>query len=217
MYSGISGLYTNGEAMSTIGNNIANINTVGFKQGRALFSDLLSTTIKGGQVGHGAQIQKMGNLFSQGTFDTTENETDLAIQGDSFFVLQDAGGVQRYYTRAGAFTFDHDNTLCNPDGYQVLGFGIANGVANGVLAPIDLSGFSVQAPKASANFSCVLNLDSTDTVPTGVWDPTLATFDPMAASNFSTSTTVYDGPGQPLPHDRLLRQDRRQLLGHLYL
>lgn len=122
LYTGISGLNANGEAMSVIGNNISNVNTIGFKQGRMLFSDVLSSTISGGsQIGRGVQIQTVENQFTQGSFESTESGTDLAVQGDSFFVVQNDNG--RYYTRAGAFTFDKDKTLVNPEGTRCRGMG----------------------------------------------------------------------------------------------
>jgi len=179
LYSGISGLYTNGEGMAVIGNNISNVNTIGFKQGRALFSDMLSTTINQGQIGRGEQIQAVQNMFSQGSFENTGSPTDLAIQGTGMFVLSDTNGAGRFYSRAGAFNFDKNKILTNADGYQVQGFGIRNGASNGVLATIGI----------------VSNLDATQTPPLAPWDPALATFNPNTASNFSTSSTVYDIQG----------------------
>ncbi len=127
MFSGISGLSANGEAMGVIGNNISNVNTIGFKTGRALFSDMLSATLgNNSQVGRGTQLSKVENLFGQSSFETTENVTDLAIQGSSFFTLGSpiATGAQTatssFYTRAGAFSVDSNNFLVNPEGYRVL-------------------------------------------------------------------------------------------------
>jgi len=166
LYSGISGLSANGEAMSVIGNNLSNINTTGFKQARMLFSDMLSSTISGGsQVGRGVQFQSVENQFSQGSFETTESATDLAIQGDPFFVLQNASG--RYYSRAGAFHVDKDKILVNPDGYQVLGYGIiqATGLSDGNPQEINLTNFATNPPSMTAATSTVANLDSTQSVP----------------------------------------------------
>jgi flagellar hook protein FlgE len=127
LYTGVSGLINNGESMNVIGNNIANVNTIGFKSARTLFSDMLSASIgTNSQVGRGTQIQKVDNVFSQSSFETTEVVTDLALQGASFFALgaPDATGAQAatasYYTRAGAFRTDSDGYLINPDGYRVL-------------------------------------------------------------------------------------------------
>lgn len=139
MFTGVSGLLANAEGINVIGNNLANVNTVGFKSSRMLFSDMLSANVgNGSQIGMGTQIQKVDNRFSQSSFETTTSTTDLAIQGDSFFVLgnlpittstgytapTDATGVN--LTRAGAFRLIADAgtadqyILVNPDGYPVL-------------------------------------------------------------------------------------------------
>lgn len=138
MFTGVSGLLNQAEGMNVIGNNISNVNTVGFKASRALFSDMLSTaTVNKSQMGHGVQIQKIDNLFTQSAFEGTGNVTDLAIQGDSFFALgaptdTAAGGAitgeKAFYTRAGAFRLTPDTAvipptdlyLANPDGYRLL-------------------------------------------------------------------------------------------------
>ena len=137
LFAGVSGLLNQAEGMNVIGNNIANVNTIGFKGSRALFSDVLSTaSVNKSQMGHGVQIQKIDNLFTQSAFESTGNVTDLAIQGDSFFAMgaptAAAGtpvtGDQAYYTRAGAFRLTPDISaappvdlyLANPDGYRLL-------------------------------------------------------------------------------------------------
>lgn len=121
LFTGVSGLINNGEAMNVIGNNLANVNTTGFKYARTLFSDMLSANIgNDSQVGRGTQIQKVDNVFSQSSFETTEVVTDLAIQGASFFALQSPAGTGQYFTRAGAFRVDSTGNLVNPDGYRVV-------------------------------------------------------------------------------------------------
>ncbi|WP_243374377.1 flagellar hook basal-body protein [Geotalea sp. SG265] len=128
MFTGVSGLLNNGESMNVIGNNISNVNTIGFKGARMLFSDMLSQNIgNNSQIGRGMQIQKVENLFGQGSFETTENVTDLGIQGNSFFALKPPTAAApvatqnaAFLSRAGAFHVDNTLTLVNPDGYQVL-------------------------------------------------------------------------------------------------
>ncbi|MDD2270777.1 MAG: flagellar hook-basal body complex protein [Desulfuromonadaceae bacterium] len=127
MFTGVSGLLANAEGINVIGNNLANVNTVGFKSGRMLFSDLLSANIgNSSQIGRGTQIQKVDNIFGQGSFETTEAVTDLAIQGNSFFAVMDPNATApvnqnaAMLTRAGAFRLDSSLNLVNPDGYQVL-------------------------------------------------------------------------------------------------
>ena len=201
MQTGVSGLMTNAEAISVIGNNLANVNTVGFKEGRTLFSDMLSTNISRGQIGRGGQIQAVQNIFSQGSMENTGSATDLAIQGDGMFVLQAPNSAERFYSRAGAFNFDSSNILTNPDGYKVLGYGMTdmiNGVSNGVLGTIDLGNFKTMAPRATTTLSLIANLDSSQAVPAAAWNPAPvppAVFNPVTASNFSTSTTAYDALG----------------------
>jgi flagellar hook protein FlgE len=114
--------------MNVIGNNIANVNTVGFKQSRTMFSDMLSANVgNNSQVGKGVQTQVIQNIFTQGSAQGTENITDLSIQGNSFFALGKPGGNAQvtaqntaYLSRAGAFKVDSSLTLVNADGYQVL-------------------------------------------------------------------------------------------------
>ncbi len=114
MFAGVSGLRTHQVRMDVIGNNIANVNTYGFKSSRASFQDMLSQTIRGAsaptnvrggtnpqQVGLGVQLGSIDVLHSQGNTESTGNITDLAIEGDGFFVL--GSGDQRLYTRAGMF------------------------------------------------------------------------------------------------------------------
>jgi len=128
MFTGVSGLLNNGEAMNVIGNNISNVNTVGYKQARSLFSDLLSANAgNNSQIGKGVQMQAVQNVFTQGSSQSSENITDLSIQGNSFFALGTPAGNAVVATqdaallsRAGAFKVDNNYTLVNPDGYQVL-------------------------------------------------------------------------------------------------
>ena len=131
MFTGVSGLLNQAEAMNVIGNNISNVNTLGFKGSRMLFSDVLSTSVGSnstGQLGHGVQIQKVDTVFSQSSLETTTSPTDVAIQGDNFFALAKPGTTtaaalavkDAYYSRAGAFRVDNTQALINPDNYNVL-------------------------------------------------------------------------------------------------
>ncbi|HIJ87768.1 MAG TPA: flagellar hook basal-body protein [Desulfuromonadales bacterium] len=132
MFTGVSGLLNQAEGMSVIGNNIANVNTIGFKGSRMLFSDVLSTTIGNvavGQIGHGVQIQKVDTIFSQSSMETTTSPTDLFIQGKEFFAVAAPGTTANaavpatgaYYTRAGSFRVDNTGrNLITPDNFNVL-------------------------------------------------------------------------------------------------
>lgn len=112
MFSGVSGLLANAEGINVIGNNLANVNTVGFKYNRMLFSDMMYVDAgNGSQLGRGTQIQKIDTVMGQGAFESTEVVTDLAIQGEGFFAVAApstaAGDIvsaaDAYYTRAGTF------------------------------------------------------------------------------------------------------------------
>ncbi|HID15987.1 MAG TPA: flagellar hook-basal body complex protein, partial [Candidatus Atribacteria bacterium] len=134
LFSGMFGLKSHQTRMDVIGNNIANVNTYGFKSSRVNFQDVLSQTLrgpsspqgdKGGtnamQVGLGVKIGAIGISMSQGSLQTTGNSTDLSVDGDGFFVLSDGSNI--YYTRAGAFGLDADRTLIDPGtGLKVMGW-----------------------------------------------------------------------------------------------
>lgn len=195
LYSGISGLNTNGNAMSVLGNNIANTNTIGFKASRTVFSDLLATTISGSggtsQVGRGTQLSTVDNLFSQGTFENTESGTDLAIEGEGFFIVKPNVGEQSFYTRAGAFRFDKSGVLVNPEGLKVQGKAFD---ANGNLSvgdPTDIKvdiGTLIQA-KPTSSINLTTNLDANAQVV--AFDP----LNPATTSNYATSTRIFDTLG----------------------
>ena len=134
LYAGISGLRNHQTRMDVIGNNISNVNTTGFKGGRVNFQDMLSQTLqsaagvsggKGGtnpiQIGMGMGVASIDTLFTDGSFQSTGKQTDLAIAGQGFFVLTD--GVNQVYTRAGGFDFDTvGNFLVPGTGYKVMGY-----------------------------------------------------------------------------------------------
>jgi len=137
MYSGISGMKNFQTKLDVVGNNIANVNTAGFKKGRITFQDLMSQTSspaqgagngRGGinavQVGTGAQIGSIDNVHTQGFLQNTERPLDLMIDGDGFFVLE-RPGEPAAYTRSGNFYLDDAGDLVNADGYYVLGSGDA--------------------------------------------------------------------------------------------
>ncbi len=167
LFSGVSGLNANGNAMSVIGNNIANANTVGFKSSRTLFGDLLSSQVSGSggfsQVGRGVGLSTVDNIFSQGTFETTELNTDLAVEGSGFFIVSDPsnGNVTNNYTRAGSFRFDADGFFVNPEGYNVMGYQLDdNGNTIGDLAPLKANTNSFTQAGATYNVALNTNLDS---------------------------------------------------------
>ncbi|GII05961.1 flagellar hook-basal body complex protein [Planobispora takensis] len=157
LYSGISGLRVHQTMMDVTGNNIANVNTTGFKTSQTTFQDTLSQMMRaagspqaddgvnqaaGGsnpaQVGLGVRLAGVETNFGQGAAQTTGRKTDLMVQGDGFFVVQN--GTEQLYTRAGSFSLDANSTLVTPDGNFVLGWNTTNGTINTAdpLTPVQL-------------------------------------------------------------------------------
>ena len=196
-YSGVSGLNTNSQAMTVIGNNLANTNTVGFKGSRHVFADLLSGTINGSggssQVGRGVGVSTMDSIFSQGTFETTESNLDCAIEGDGFFILREDGDETSYYSRAGAFSFDEDGYLTNPEGLFVQGvaYGDDGELIGGDPTDIQVESTGLIAGQATTEMTLETNLDSSEA------ELVFANFDmnDIDTYNYSSSTQVFDSLG----------------------
>lgn len=183
MWTGISGLLAHGEKMNVIGNNIANVNTLGFKGSRMDFEDFINQDVNSAagvtQVGRGVAIGAIYGDFGQGAFETTTEATDLAIGGNGFFRVKVKNEETAYYTRAGNFRFDKDGFLVDPHGYVLQGWQIStprpslatssNQVSNtasaikgsGVPTDIRLQGFTAE-PKHTSNVTMVTNLDDRD-------------------------------------------------------
>jgi flagellar hook protein FlgE len=196
LFAGVSGLNSAGNAISVIGDNIANSQTTGFKASRVEFTDVLSQSIGGGgsvgQIGAGSRLAGVTNDFGQGSLETTGVTTDLGIDGSGFFIVQDTTGV--FHSRAGVFRLNNQQVLVNNIGQSVLGFGVTNNVPNGALGAIDLSTVSSQ-PQPTAAVTVNINLDPNDTV-----IPALTPFDhtnPVTTSNFQTGIRVFDSLGNP--------------------
>lgn len=126
--SGVSAMQSFQEELDVIGNNIANVNTTGFKASTVNFADALSDTISGGgnaavnQIGSGVGVDSIGTNFTQGTNNSTGNRNDLAISGNGYFVVRDPVSGTQYATRAGNFTVDSNGYLITSDGYRVQGY-----------------------------------------------------------------------------------------------
>ncbi|HEY5956138.1 MAG TPA: flagellar hook protein FlgE [Polyangiaceae bacterium] len=197
MYSGVSGLRAEGEALGVVGDNIANVNTVGFKGQRAIFQDVLGHSILAGTgsslPGSGVRVGDIQQLFTQGTLSNTGVGTDVALNGDGFFTVKGAvdGVSGNFFTRAGTFVLDKDGFLVNPNGLEVQGYAA---LGDGTFAA---SISSVQAPtaalppRATQAAEITANLDSQDKIITAAWDPQ----DPTNTANFSTTMTTYDDLG----------------------
>ena len=214
LFSGISGLSSLGSAMQVIGDNIANVNTVGFKGSTFTFQDLLSqnmfTRAGTSQVGRGTALSDIVANFEQGSFESTGNTTDLAIGGEGFFCVREDSSDSVFYTRAGNFRFDENGYLVNPEGYVVQGWSVdGEGNITGTTTDIALTSFTSE-PEATQDVTIITNLDkdSTSNV-TGLenfWDGTATT--PMASTNYEYQSTVkaYDSLGST--HDITVYYDK---------
>lgn len=199
LFSGVSGLQSHQVAMDVESNNIANVNTVGFKYSRANFSDLLAQTKAiatapqgqlGGknpvQVGLGATVSSMTRIFAQGSVQNSDKNTDVAIQGDGFYVVSPDGGNTYKYTRAGDFKFDAQGNFVDNNGFIVQGW-LRDGTTGKVDSTAPITNINI-APglttPAKATESVVLkaNLNSGPNV-----------------DNFSPAYRVPSGPVPALP------------------
>jgi flagellar hook protein FlgE len=180
LWSGVSGLNAHQVAMDVEGNNIANVNTVGFKYSRTNFQDLLSQTVKastapqgnlGGknslQIGLGASVSSVETMFKQGSIQNTDKNTDMAISGDGFFVVTADGGKTSKYTRAGDFSFDSNGNFVDPSGYIVQGWMADDNYnidsASGV-KPISIAPGLTTPAHATTEIEIKANLNSGDTI-----------------------------------------------------
>ncbi len=166
LYSGISGLLANSEALDIVGNNISNSNTTGFKSSSASFEDVLYQTITGtsgtGQVGTGVALGAVRTDFSEGSIETTDSATDLAIGGQGFFIVTKPGDSTDYYTRAGGFSLNTAGNMVDANGDFLQGKVIdqTTGTATGVDGDINISQQPSQ-PKLTQTLNMVVNLEST--------------------------------------------------------
>ncbi len=190
---GLSGLNGAAKNLDVIGNNVANANTTGFKQGVAIFGDVFAASLGGGggtQVGIGTQITGVNQQFTQGNISLSNNPLDIAINGQGFYRMSDGGAIT--YTRNGGFSVDKDGYIVSSRGQNLTGFEARNGaIVPGVLVNLQLSSADL-LPQASTTASIGANLASTDApIPVAGFVAT----DPKTY-NFSTASTLYDTLGQ---------------------
>src|SRR5436190_5733055 len=126
LYIGISGLQAHGDAISVVGDNIANASTVGYKRDRASFSDMLGGELDAQRLGSGVRLSGTQTMWDQGTVTQTGNPLDLAIRGGGLFMVKGSHGGQtgQYYTRDGRFHLDAQGFVVNPQGLRLKGFAI---------------------------------------------------------------------------------------------
>jgi len=214
LYSGISGLRATGDSMQIIGDNLANTNTTGFKSANYSFEDLLSQSIStqagSAQIGRGTALSDISTSWTQGSFETTGNSTDLAISGDGFFIARNFDNDSTYYTRAGEFGFDNEGNLVSSNGYIIQGWELnEDGEAIGAVTDITLDSFT-SPPQESSEVSLIVNLDADAANNTAgletVWDGTADTPIESVSYEYQTAVTVYDSLGNT--HDVTLYFDK---------
>jgi flagellar hook protein FlgE len=185
--SSLSGLNVNQQKLNVIGNNLANINTIGFKASTVQFMDLVSQSVGGSsanpmQVGLGVMTGSISPSFKQGGIENTGVPTNVAIQGNGFFVVGDS--ANRSYTRAGDFSFDADGMLVTAEGLPVQGYTATDPVTGDIISTGQPSNIVVppgvlRAPTPTSQFGTVSNLNSGAAV----------------AAEFTASVQVYDALG----------------------
>jgi flagellar hook protein FlgE len=184
MYSGLSGLNSYGEAMSVVGDNIANLNTTGFKYSSVHFEDLMAQLIPTGsgpgQVGRGARISDVSTIWAQGSLENSADDVDVAITGTGFLIVQDPLNQALFYTRDGNFSLNDEGYLINAHTYRVQGKAIdpTTGTPSGVDTDIVLSQ-NYASPQVSTSVDMVMNLDANAAV----------------GSYYDSAITVYDNLG----------------------
>ena len=210
MYAGVSGLSSHGKALSSVADNIANLNTTAYKATRANFGDVMvqSLTVGGStsdQVGTGSRITNVQSLMTQGSFESTDVSTDLAINGAGFFMVSQpasssdsTGGT--YYTRAGEFLMDKEGYVVNPLGYRLIGFNVdSDGELEQVASELRILTQQVDAiATSSVDLSINLNAEETDRHhPSEAIDAT-----DSDTYSYMTTVRVYDSLG--IGHDLAL-------------
>lgn len=175
MYSAVSGLRIHQTKMDVIGNNIANVNTVGYKKAQVTFQEVFSQVVRGAsaptggkggtnpqQIGLGVALGSINTIHTKGPSQRTDNPTDLMIDGEGFFVVSDDPNFNnRYFTRAGNFSLDRDGNLVTADGYKVLGYAAdENGNITNEITNIRINMSETKAPTATDKVQFRGNLDS---------------------------------------------------------
>ncbi|OYV34905.1 MAG: flagellar biosynthesis protein FlgE, partial [Thiomonas sp. 20-64-5] len=163
----LSGLKAASTDLQVMGNNIANANTVGFKQSNAQFADAYATAIAGtapqyGQVGIGTSVQTVAQQFSQGNISATSNPLDIAINGSGFFQFNYNGAT--VYGRDGQFQLDKNGYIVDAAGGQLVGTPAVSGALTGGSGPLQITATSL-APKATTSATVALNLNASVTPP----------------------------------------------------
>ncbi|EWH06149.1 flagellar hook protein FlgE [Pseudoalteromonas lipolytica SCSIO 04301] len=198
----LTGLAAAQKDLDVTANNIANVNTTGFKESRAEFADVYASSVfSSGKTknGDGVKTATVAQQFHQGSLSFTNNSLDLAITGEGYFAMSDDIASQDFtYTRAGAFKLNADNFVVDANGNYLQGFPVDPSTGN--TTSVSLSTTSpIQIPDASGSPRHTSNIYSSMNLDARVDTPTTTTFDPTDSTSYnsSTSTTVYDSLGEP--------------------
>lgn len=198
LYIGLTGMNANAEALNTIGNNIANMNTVGFKAGRTQFQEMLGqslmTTNGLAMSGGGTALAGMAQIFNQGSLVGTGVGTNLGIAGEGFFALQGEvdGTTGTFYSRAGSFDWNNEGYLTSPQGLKLMGYPAnAAGVIASTVAPIQKNDAPIP-PQATSEGNLQVNLSAGAENQEPGFDP----FAEGAKSDLSDTVTAYDSLGK---------------------
>jgi flagellar hook protein FlgE len=203
LYIGTSGMTADSGAIGVVGDNIANVNTVGYKRNRADFADVLGGTLGEDRLGAGVRLGGTDTNFEQGAIQQTGNPLDLAIRGNGFFEVKGThdGETSSYFTRDGRMHLDSQGYVVNNGGLRLQGYLMDSAGVQGISATdMQLAGKTSPAV-ASTSATMSLNLDSSATPPVAAWDPA----NPQGTSNYSTSMTVYDSLGSAHKVDVFMR------------
>ncbi len=223
IYSALSGLFSFSRKVESTANNVANINTPGFKAGRVTLQDgptqSVSTAAGSAQIGRGVNVSTIDNIFSQGSFESTPNPTDMGIGGQGFFMLRQPGSAQAdKYTRSGGFQFNQEGYLVNPAGYYVQGWTIdpTTGERQGAIGDINMGNST--APVATQRIEMNVNVDSrkgnenTDISLVDAWDGRNATgtnpTGPIDSTNYEYASAIKIYDSQGASHDITVYFDR---------
>lgn len=196
----LTGLEASSTALNTIANNLSNMSTTAFKSQNVTFSDLfyqqVGSTGSGDplQVGAGTQIASTETDFSQGSIDETGNATDVALNGNGFFVVQNGGTTE--YTRDGNFTLSADGSLTTQAGQQVMGYPVVDGAVdtNAPLSGIQIPVGQVEQPAATSSFGLTANLDASAAAGTQV-PAQITVYDSLGVSHVATVDFTSNGGG----------------------
>ena len=200
-FTATSGINSTSRALSEIGNNVANAQTVGYKSRSVSFGDLFGATIGGGGTtnslveGRGVRVLGIDPSFTQGSLQTTSNALDLAVDGDGFFHVKAANGDDSF-TRAGQFSIDSNGNIVNPAGLKLQGFQAdSSGNILGTTGDLVLT-TTQETGTATTSTTMSGNLKATETA------TTFSIADPIGTSHFSTGVRVFDSLG--VGHDLTL-------------